>query len=108
MANILNVPVHKVILFNLAYEFFAYWTSIITHDSKGNVIHARNMDFELHRFMANSTYTADFYKNDKVLFRATMFAGQLGVFTAMKPGKFTVCINQRNIDIKFKDKLIGK
>ena len=96
MAEALKLPVHEIVLLNFAYELFAFCTSIVAHDKNGEIVHARNMDYPLYDSMHNLTYTADFYKNGEFLFKATMFAGYTGVFTAMKPGKFAISINERD------------
>jgi hypothetical protein len=46
--------------------------------------------------MHDLTYIANFYKDKILSYRAVMFAGYIGVFTAIKPGKFAISINQRN------------
>eukprot|EP00344_Euplotes_crassus_P005325 CAMPEP_0197004484 /NCGR_PEP_ID=MMETSP1380-20130617/23210_1 /TAXON_ID=5936 /ORGANISM="Euplotes crassus, Strain CT5" /LENGTH=336 /DNA_ID=CAMNT_0042423291 /DNA_START=205 /DNA_END=1213 /DNA_ORIENTATION=+ len=96
ISEILGIPTHHVMLTNFAYELFAYCTSIVAHDKNGEIIHARNMDYPLYQSMQNLTYTADFFDNGEFLFRSTMFAGYTGVFTAMKPGKFAISINERH------------
>ena len=45
--------------------------------------------------MRTLTYVAKYYKDDKFLFEATMFAGHMGVFTGFKAGAFSITENQR-------------
>jgi hypothetical protein len=101
IAEVLDVPVYEVMLCNFEYELFAYCTSIVAHDRNGEIVHGRNMDYPLFEYMKDLTYTADFYVNGKMIFRADMFAGYAGVFTGMKPGKFAISINERYVGSTF-------
>ena len=42
------------------------------------------------------TYRAKFVKDGKYLYDAVMFGGNVGVYTGMKAGAFSVSQNQRN------------
>ena len=88
-------------LSNFAYELFAHCTSIVAHFNNGEILHGRNMDYPLYESMNDLTYNADFYRDGKLVYHAVMFAGYTGVFTAMKPGKFAISINQRETDTMF-------
>jgi len=98
LAQTLDLPVHEVMLTNFAYELFAHCTSIVAHNAKGEIVHGRNMDYPLYDSMHNITYNANFVKNGRTIFKAVMFAGYTGVFTAMTPNKFAISINQRNTE----------
>ena len=95
MAETLDISVHDVALINFAYELLASGTTIIAHGKKGEILHAKNMDFPKFFSLTNATYNAHFYKNGKVLFKTTMLAGHTGIFTAFKPRKFAISLNQR-------------
>jgi hypothetical protein len=101
IAEVLDVPVYEIMLCNFEYELFAYCTSIIAHDRNGEIVHGRNFDYPIYKYMKDLTFTADFYVNGKMLFRADMFAGYAGVCTGMKPGKFAISINERHINSTF-------
>ncbi|KAB0347512.1 hypothetical protein FD754_012369, partial [Muntiacus muntjak] len=103
-----ETPVGEIILFNIFYEFFTICTSIITEDKEGHLLHGRNMDFGL--FLGwninNDTWVVteelkpltvnlDFQRNNKTLFKATAFAGYVGMLTGFKPGLFSVTLNER-------------
>ncbi|ESN94632.1 hypothetical protein HELRODRAFT_69189, partial [Helobdella robusta] len=112
LANATNLPLGEVLLYNLFYEVFTVCTSILAEDDRGNLYHARNMDFGL--FMGwdsqNSTWlmtealkdsvvNLKWKKNGQVLFKSVNYVGYIGVFTAMKPGAFSLTVNERfNID----------
>ena len=36
-----------IVLYNIFYEVFTVCTSIVAHDDKGTMYHARNLDFGL-------------------------------------------------------------
>jgi len=64
--------------------------------SNGTIIHGRNLDFDFADQFRNMTYRAKFVRGDKYLFDAVMFAGNVGVYTGMKAGAFSISENQRN------------
>lgn len=47
IANATGVELGEIVLFNIFYEVFTLCTSIVAQDTKGNVYHARNLDFGL-------------------------------------------------------------
>ena len=98
MADILEVPVHQVMVSNFIYELFAHCTSVISIDHNGEIIHARNMDYPIFDSMRDDTYEADFYRNGELVFKATTNGGGFNTYTIMKPGKFAVSINARHED----------
>ncbi len=71
----------------------------------GNVFHARNLDFLNSEVMRNITYEGWFYKNGKLLYRTTMFAGLNGVMTGERPNGFSISLNSRNPSYR-KDPLV--
>ncbi|KAM9314521.1 acid ceramidase [Pholidichthys leucotaenia] len=120
-----GVRLGEVALFNLFYEVFTVCTSVIAEDSKGNLLHARNLDFGL--FMGwdvkNKSWiiteklkplvvNLDFKRNNQTVFKSTNFAGYVGMLTGIKPHLFTLTMNERfNLDggyIGILEWLIGK
>lgn len=53
------------------------------------------MDFSLPDKIRQATYEAEFVNGDETLFHAAMFTGTTGVYTGMRPGAFTLSLNQR-------------
>lgn len=47
IANVTNVPLGEMVLYNIFYEVFTFCTSIVAQDSNNNTYHARNLDFGL-------------------------------------------------------------
>ncbi|CAF88119.1 unnamed protein product, partial [Tetraodon nigroviridis] len=113
-----GVPLGEVVLFNIFYEVFTVCTSIVAEDEKGNLFHARNLDFGL--FMGwdikNKSWiiteklkplvvNLDFRRNNQTVFKSTNFAGYVGMLTGIKPVRirfssvsqrtFTLTMNER-------------
>ncbi|KAM6220751.1 acid ceramidase [Rhynchocyon petersi] len=108
IADVTEIPLGEVISFNIFYEFFTMCTSIITEDKKGHLLHGRNMDFGVFlgwNINNNSwvvteelkplTVNLDFRRNNKTVFKASSFAGYVGMLTGFKPGLFSLTLNER-------------
>uniref|UniRef100_A0A3P9KY76 Acid ceramidase n=2 Tax=Oryzias latipes TaxID=8090 RepID=A0A3P9KY76_ORYLA len=108
IADASGVPLGEVVLFNIFYEVFTVCTSVVAEDSKGNLLHGRNLDFGL--FLGwdvkNKSWTIseklkplvvnlDFKKNNQTVFKSTNFAGYVGMLTGIKPHMFTLTMNER-------------
>ncbi|XP_074084327.1 acid ceramidase [Macrotis lagotis] len=108
IADVSGIPLGEILSFNIFYELFTMCTSIIAEDKKGHLFHSRNMDFGI--FLGwninNNTWTVtenlksisvnlDFQKNNQTVFKATSFAGYVGSLTGMKPGIFSLTLNER-------------
>ncbi|XP_008849076.1 acid ceramidase isoform X2 [Nannospalax galili] len=108
IADVTEIPLGEIISFNIFYELFTMCTSIITEDKEGHLLHARNMDFGI--FLGwninNNTWVVteelkpltvnlDFQRNNKTVFKATSFAGYVGMLTGFKPGLFSLTLNER-------------
>lgn len=108
IADVTEIPLGEIISFNIFYELFTMCTSIITEDKKGHLLHVRNMDFGI--FLGwninNNTWVVteelkpltvnlDFQRNSKTVFKATSFAGYVGMLTGFKPGRFSLTLNER-------------
>ena len=96
ISDITGIPVHQVLAANFVYELFAHCTSIVSLDKHGDIIHARNLDYPIYDSMRDDTYDADFIKDGKFAFKATMFGGGPNPYTIMKPGAFAISINARH------------
>uniref|UniRef100_A0A8C8RGL6 Acid ceramidase n=1 Tax=Pelusios castaneus TaxID=367368 RepID=A0A8C8RGL6_9SAUR len=108
IANASGIPLGEIVLFNIFYEIFTVCTSIVAEDKTGKLYHARNLDFGL--FLGwdikNSSWivtqelkplvvTLDFQRNNKTVFKSTNFAGYVGMVSGVKPGIFTLTMNER-------------
>uniref|UniRef100_A0A914D1R7 ceramidase n=1 Tax=Acrobeloides nanus TaxID=290746 RepID=A0A914D1R7_9BILA len=115
MAKIAGFPIEEVFILNLFYEISAACTSIVAQDPNGHVYHGRNLDFGMY-FMWNAAdhqwlltdnlrtlnINVNFIKDGKILFKGVTFAGHSGILTGVKPGGFSVSIDERDNGGSFK------
>jgi hypothetical protein len=92
MAEHSGLPFEVILLLHLVYETKSLCTSVVALE--GVPWLARTLDWDC---IALRQFTIDlrFVKNGRLLFRATSFAGYVGVFTACKPNAFGAAINFR-------------
>jgi hypothetical protein len=57
------------------------------------------LDFSFPDEMRNVTYIANYYKGGEHIFDAVMFAGDIGVYTGVKKGAFSVSENDRQANV---------
>ena len=91
-----DISLANVVLINTLYEIESWCTSVlITEPRYGYTMHLRNLDFDGADYFRTITYQAEFKRGDDHLFDAMMFAGNVGVYTGFKEGKFSISENQR-------------
>ncbi len=95
IAEVLETSTHKVMMMNYLYELDAYCTSIVARLSNGTIILGRNLDFYFPKESRKINYIARFYQGENFIFEGPMFAGFTGMFTALKPKKFAISIDER-------------
>ncbi|KAF0886387.1 ASAH1 ceramidase, partial [Crocuta crocuta] len=108
IAAVTDIPLGKIISYNIFYEIFTICTSIITEDKQGHLLHGRNLDFGI--FLGwnvnNNTWVIaeelkpltvnlDFRRNNRTVFKASSFAGYVGILTGFRPGLFSLTLNER-------------
>uniref|UniRef100_A0A1W7RB72 Acid ceramidase n=1 Tax=Hadrurus spadix TaxID=141984 RepID=A0A1W7RB72_9SCOR len=98
----------EIMLYNVFYEVFTFCTSIVAQDDKGNLYHARNLDFGIflgwdiknHTWLVtealrHNILELEFYKQKKLVYKSVGFAGYVGVITALKPKHFSLTVDER-------------
>ena len=101
ISNYSGINLYEIVLYNIFYEVFSLCTSVVTNNiHHDTIIHARNLDFGVLMegivpLLKKITISVSFTKNGKVVYRAHTFAGFVGIFTGMKPYKYSITINQR-------------
>ncbi|KAL3880383.1 hypothetical protein ACJMK2_032627 [Sinanodonta woodiana] len=108
MANSSGLQLGEIVLYNLFYEFFTVCTSIVAEDTTGKLYHGRNLDFglflgwntqnktwEITSALRPTIINIDWQKGGKTVFKSVNFAGYIGILTAVKPGIFTLSMNER-------------
>jgi acid ceramidase len=108
IADATGLEMGEIVLYNVFYEIFSVCTSIVAQDDKGKMYHARNMDFglfmewdaQMHGWgvtdrLRKIIFNVRWMKGGKVVYKSVNFAGYIGVYNAVKEGKFTVTMNER-------------
>lgn len=85
-----QVSMSHAVLINTLYELEAWCTSIVAQMANGTIIHSRNLDFHNTGKMRDITFRARFVKNGEEKFDAVMFAGNVGIYTGIKKGAYSV------------------
>ncbi|EGD73962.1 hypothetical protein PTSG_05656 [Salpingoeca rosetta] len=95
-ADALDVDVGDVVLANLYYEADTACTSIVAQRSNGTIFHGRNLDFNLPD-LQQTTVEVSFQHGEQgpTLYRATTYAGYVGILTGMRPDGFSVSLDER-------------
>eukprot|EP00753_Platysulcus_tardus_P010836 PLAT3099.1.p1 GENE.PLAT3099.1~~PLAT3099.1.p1 ORF type:complete len:574 (-),score=160.51 PLAT3099.1:77-1798(-) len=94
IAALADVPVGKLALLQIAYEAFAFCTSVVVDGPDGFPLHIRTMDWDMEELKA-LTIEVEFRQRDRPLFTATSWAGYVGVLTGMRHGAYALSINYR-------------
>jgi acid ceramidase len=99
ISNYTGINLYEIVLYNIFYEVFSLCTSVVVNHNE-TIIHARNLDFGVFMegvvpLLKDITVSLVFMKNNTVMYRAHSFAGFVGIFTGMKPYKYSITINQR-------------
>jgi len=96
IARCINATLDDVVFLNLFYEFSAACTSIVAKDSTGRIIHGRNLDFDFQEALAPMVVNINYYKNGKLLFKSTGFAGLVILLTGHRPNFGGFTFNERD------------
>ncbi len=99
IAQILDLPIGKVAMLQLAYEFCTCCTSILVKDDN-KVYHFRTMDWEM-KSLKPITVNVKFIKNGNTILKGTTWPGYVGILTAMKPNEYSISINYRRLNESF-------
>ncbi|XP_067894767.1 N-acylethanolamine-hydrolyzing acid amidase-like isoform X2 [Heterodontus francisci] len=83
------------LLINLVYEISGFCTSIVAQDSRGNIYHGRNLDYQFSDILRSLTVDLQFVKNGQIIYTGTTFVGFVGLWTGQSPNKFTISGNAR-------------
>jgi len=78
----------------LFYELNNVCTSIVAERNDGIIFHGRNLDYSLPG-LPYITSDISFMKNGTVLYYGTQYVGYFGILTGMRPGGWSISVNQR-------------
>ena len=106
-----NISIGTIVFWNIVTELGSFslnqthnfnphrigCTSIVAENSKGVIIHGRNMDLEWGTdILRNITIHIQFQSKNKTVYSGTTFAGVIGLWTGQKPHQFTVTMDERD------------
>lgn len=95
ISEITGIPLGRLILIQLVYDFSAACTSVVS-SHEGQPVLFRNMDWEMPGLdLKRLTIDVQFVKDGRPVFRAATWAGCVGVFTGSKPNAFALSVNFR-------------
>eukprot|EP01080_Neovahlkampfia_damariscottae_P009466 gene9466-1672_t len=92
----IGIGVGLLILVQISYELCASCTTVIAQDEFGVPYHVRTMDWMI-TILKDFTIEVDFQQKGTTLYKATTWAGYIGILTGMKPNAFSVSINYREL-----------
>lgn len=95
IANCTGLDLGDIVVVNLFYELNSACTSIVAQRSTDNAIfHGRNLDYGIPG-LQNVTMNIAFTRGDTTVFHTTTYGGYVGALTGMRPGAFSVSLDQR-------------
>jgi len=98
-AAALNISAGLLGVANIAYELTDLCTSIVAQTSKGEILHARNLDFGIGMaftdILRNITFQIDFVRNGTVVYRGASYVGIVGLLSVMVPNAFALTIDTK-------------
>lgn len=92
----LDIPVGKLVAMQLIYESSTCCTSLITFNGT-QVALSRTMDWDL-SYLKDITIDVTFVENGRILFKATTWAGYVGILTGISARAFALAVNYRRTD----------
>ena len=97
LSEVTGKEIEKVLLVNNIVSMSSWCTSILAMRTDGEVIHARNLDFDRPKQLQSLVSNLEFRRKGELVFRATQVVGFYGIYTAVKPGKFSMSYNVREV-----------
>lgn len=96
VAQAADVSLAELVLLNLSYEAHGGCTTILAPTADGKVIMGRTLDWQ--QPLKHLTIELSFVRAGQLIYRATSFAGFLGIFTGHVSGEYAVAVNFRCAD----------
>ena len=97
LAKLSGYPFEKIFFFNFFYEFSTVpiCTGFLIRNKEGNVMHGRNLDFEMWELLAKLLVTIDYYKDGNYIYTSYSIAGSVFALTGVRPGAFSINVDTR-------------
>jgi len=108
-----GIDLAEMIVFNLGYELMGVCTSIVAQDVDGHMYHGRNLDFglflgynatdgpdedfqwKLTELLRPLVAIVDYSQNGSTLYSGVVYAGYVGLLTAVRQNRETVTVDSR-------------
>eukprot|EP00047_Mylnosiga_fluctuans_P004320 m.233836 g.233836 ORF g.233836 m.233836 type:complete len:366 (-) comp12577_c0_seq1:53-1150(-) len=91
-----DLPLSLLVTINLLYELRTACTGIVAVDSQGCMWHGRNLDWGFSTYsIRNITVQVNFTKGGATVYQGVGWVGYVGLLTGLRPGAFSVSLNQR-------------
>lgn len=71
-------------------------TSILARDAKGQIFHARNLDWSIPAALRSLMVDVEYQRNGKTLFIGSQPVGYVGILHGVKPGGWSFSLDARN------------
>lgn len=95
ISELSGIPFNQLFVINFVYELWSACTSVVVRDKNNLIFHGRNLDYPFQQIFSKLVSTGNFYKNGKLLYKANIFAGCIGIFEGIRLGGFGVSLNAR-------------
>ncbi|VDN03490.1 unnamed protein product [Thelazia callipaeda] len=105
LAKYSGLDIGEVVAINVFYDFSAFnrghivgdvgCTSIVAEDHQGQIIHGRNLDYNIAPLLRNLTIIADFARKKNILYSGVTFVLNVGLLTGQRHDSFSVSLNER-------------
>lgn len=77
------------------YSTFKACTGILITNSAGQVLHGRNLDFQMWDLLSKLVVNVEYYQGQKKIFSIDTIVGSVFALTGIKPGAFAVNVDTR-------------
>ena len=98
LSSIVEIPTYKLLAVDYINEELAACTSMCVKHPDGHIMHGRNLDTPWLSILRDTAYIAHFFQEDDYVYSAVIFAGFTGIYTGMRPGKFSLSIDLRRLN----------
>jgi hypothetical protein len=108
LSKLSGYPFEKIFFFNFMYEFstFAACTGFLVRGENGQIMHGRNLDFEMWELLSKLLVNVEYYKDGQRLFAVDTVVGGVFALTGVRFGGFSINVDTRAAK-SFEDDLIS-
>lgn len=97
LSKLSGYPFEKIFFFNFMYEFSTLpaCTGFLVRGDDNQVMHGRNLDFEMWELLAKLLVNVEYYKDGKRLFAVDTVVGSVFALTGVRFGGFSINVDTR-------------